>query len=148
MAHRTQFYPKNPEKYAGDPTNIICRSSWEKFFAHYVDRNENVKKWHSEETIVPYESPIDNAMHRYYVDFTLEMNDGRVVLVEVKPFKETKPPTEPKKKTRKAVDRFQHECKTYLVNQAKWAFAREVAKRNGAEFVVFTENELRKFGMP
>jgi len=76
---KTQFFPKNPDKYVGDPTNIICRSSWERFFCHYVDVNKNVRKWHSEETIIKYISPLDEDWHRYYVDFTLEMTDGRHV---------------------------------------------------------------------
>ena len=119
-----------------------------RFFCHYVDSNESVVKWHSEETVIPYISPIDGKYHRYYVDFTMEMIDGRTILVEVKPHKETKHPVQPKKKTRKATDRFQQEIKTFLVNQAKWKYAEEAANKNGAEFVVFTEHELRRFGMP
>ena len=36
------FTPKNPEKYKGDPTNIIYRSGWEFKFFSYCDTNESV----------------------------------------------------------------------------------------------------------
>ncbi|NDB85179.1 MAG: head completion protein, partial [Alphaproteobacteria bacterium] len=29
MAYKGKFNPKNPNKYKGDPTNIIYRSRWE-----------------------------------------------------------------------------------------------------------------------
>jgi len=65
------------------------------------------------------------------------------VLIEVKPFKQTQPPTitESKKKSRKYVN----EVMTWGVNSAKWKAAREYCKDRGFEFIIMTENEL---GLP
>ena len=84
-----KFRPKNPEKYKGDPTNIIYRSSWELQMCKWCDANPNVKQWMSEGTIVPYRSKLDGRMHRYYVDFTVQFTNGQTVLFEIKPLKQT-----------------------------------------------------------
>ena len=77
-----------PEKYSGDPTAIIMRSSWETRFALWCDRNPSVIKWKSEETIVPYRCPTDDRLHRYFVDFQIQVRqkDGlfKTFLIEVK----------------------------------------------------------------
>ena len=62
------FKPKNPQKYRGDPTNIIYRSSFELKLMVYLDQHPEVISWGSEEIIIPYKSPIDNRYHRYFVD--------------------------------------------------------------------------------
>ena len=88
MYHKRKYVPLFPEKYAGDPTNIIMRSSWETRFALWCDRNPSIIKWSSEETVVPYLSPVDGKMHRYFIDFKITTKDNRVFLVEIKPEKE------------------------------------------------------------
>ena len=35
----------------------------------YCDKNENVLEWSSEEIALPYKSPLDNRIHRYFPDF-------------------------------------------------------------------------------
>ena len=62
------FKPQNPQKYKGDPTNIVYRSGWELKLMLYLDKHEEVISWASEEVIIPYRSPIDNRIHRYYPD--------------------------------------------------------------------------------
>ena len=66
------FYPKNTEKYKGDFSNIVYRSSWELKFMHWADESKNVLEWSSEELVIPYLSPLDNKMHRYFVDFKIK----------------------------------------------------------------------------
>ena len=46
---KSLFRPTKPRKYKGDPTNIICRSSWENKFCSWCDLNENIVEWGSEE---------------------------------------------------------------------------------------------------
>lgn len=142
MYHKRKFVPKNPEKYAGDPTNIIMRSSWETKFALWCDSTPSVIKWHSEETIVPYISPIDNRPHRYFIDFRVKIKDKNGIvkeyLVEIKPFHQTIPPIPPSRKTQK----FLKEVQTWGVNEAKWKAATRFAKDRGLEFIILTENEL------
>lgn len=138
------FKPRNPQKYKGDPTNIIYRSRWELLVMSRFDIDPNVIWWSSEETIIPYRSPVDNRIHRYYVDFTARLNKPgggtRTVLIEVKPYKQTQPPviTEGKKKSRKYVN----EVMTWGVNSAKWKAARAYCKDRGFEFMIMTEHEL------
>lgn len=142
MYHKRKYIPKNPEKYVGNPTNIIMRSSWETKFALWCDMNSSVLKWNSEETIIPYISPIDNKPHRYFVDFKIRIRDknGNIkdYLVEIKPYKQTMPPVPGQRKTQK----FLTEVQTWGVNDAKWKAARAYAKQRGLEFIILTENEL------
>ena len=108
-----------------------------------LDRDPNVIWWQSEETIVPYRSPVDNRIHRYYVDFTARLktpNGGtRTVLIEVKPASQCKPP--PLMEGRKT-KRYINEVMRWGVNAAKWKAAREYCKDRGYEFIIMTEKEL------
>jgi hypothetical protein len=138
MFHKRKFIPIFPEKYTGDPTNIIMRSSWETRFASWCDKNPSVLKWSSEETIIPYKCPTDNRIHRYFVDFKITVTTGRTYLVEVKPKTQTQPPIYPGKRTQ----RYLQESLAFIKNQAKWEAANEFAKDRGWEFKIITEHEL------
>jgi hypothetical protein len=138
-----KFKPKNPQKYNGDPTNIVYRSSYELKFMQYCDLTEDVISYQSEEFFIPYRSPIDNRIHRYFPDFFIKYKDKegniRKVIIEVKPKKDLKMPDQnPKRKTKSWV----YSVKAYAVNQAKWSAAREFCADRGYEFRIFTEDEL------
>lgn len=137
MFHKRKYKPLFPEKYIGDPTNIVMRSSWETKFAIWCDKNPQIIKWSSEETVVPYLSPIDGRTHRYFVDFKIQTSNGITYLVEIKPKHQTLPPAG-SRKTKK----YLAEASTFLVNQAKWEYAREYARRRNWQFIVLTEDEL------
>jgi hypothetical protein len=133
-----KFRPRFPEKYKGDPTNIVYRSSYELKFMHYCDLNENVNEWRSEEFFIPYVSPIDGKVHRYFPDFYIKYK-GRTIILEVKPQKDLKmPPTNPKKKTKS----WAYSVKMWAINQAKWKAAREYCEDRNYEFKIFTEKDL------
>jgi hypothetical protein len=142
MFHKRRYVPIFPEKYAGDPTCIIMRSSWETKFASWCDKNPAVVKWLSEETVVPYRCPTDNKLHRYFIDFQIQIAQKdkmlKTYLVEVKPAAQTQPPVFPGKKTQ----RYLTESMTFIKNQAKWKAATEYAKDRGWEFKIITEYEL------
>jgi CRISPR/Cas system CMR-associated protein Cmr5 small subunit len=142
MFHKRIYKPIYPQKYVGDLTNIIMRSSWETKFAIWCDKNPSVIKWSSEETVIPYISPIDNRAHRYFIDFKIQIrnNDGNIktYLVEIKPDSQTKPPSRTSRKTK----RYIQEVMTWGVNDAKWKAANTYAKDRGWEFIVLTENHL------
>ena len=59
MAYSGRFTPSNPQKYIGDPNNIIYRSSWECKVMNWLDKNPDILSWASEELIIPYISPVD-----------------------------------------------------------------------------------------
>ena len=139
---KSRYKPTNPQKYTGNPNNIICRSSWERKFCQWCDRKENVISWASEEISIPYVSPKDNRIHRYYPDFLIKVkeynNKIQTYVVEVKPKKQTLPP-KPRKRITKS---YIYECTTYAVNQAKWKAANEFCKDNRINFKIVTEDEL------
>lgn len=138
MFHKRIYKPIFPEKYAGNPTNIIMRSSWETRFATWCDKNPSVLKWSSEETVIPYRCPTDDRIHRYFIDFKITVATGKTYLVEVKPASQCKPPVYPGKQTQRYIT----ESLTFVKNQAKWKAATEYAKDRGWEFKIITENEL------
>lgn len=138
MYHKSKYTPMFPEKYVGDPTNIIMRSSWETKFAIWCDKNPAIVKWSSEETVVPYLSPVDGRTHRYFIDFKIQTKDNRTFLVEIKPKAQTQQPKKPKRKTK----RYLEEVQKYMVNTAKWEYAKSYAKSRDWEFIVLTEYEL------
>ena len=141
---KTQYKVLNEDKYAGKVDSIVCRSSWERFVCRHLDGNTNVRKWASEEVIVPYISPLDGQYHRYFVDFFVELDDGTKFIVEVKPHKETMPPDLPA--SGKKTPSYARACQTYSVNLAKWDAAKRWAEKNDMRFFIWTEHELRMIG--
>jgi len=141
-SNKSKYYPSFPKKYKGNPNNIICRSSWERKFCRWCDLNENILEWGSEEFYIPYISPIDNRVHRYFPDFIVKVKESsgqiKTYIVEVKPKKQTLPPKTPKRQTKS----YLYECKTYAVNQAKWKAAVEFCEDRRIGFKIITEEEL------
>lgn len=146
--HQGYFKPKNPAKYMGDPTGIVYRSSWELRLFSYLDAHPNVLKWASEETIIPYKSPIDGRWHRYYPDVYVEQIniDGKKqkILIEIKPDAQTRPPNPGNKLTSKGnlSRRYLNEVKTWGTNEAKWKAAEKYCKDRGWTFQIMTEKQL------
>ena len=139
---KSRYTPIYPSKYQGNAKYIICRSSWERKFCQWCDMNNSIISWASEEFSIPYVSPKDNRVHKYYPDYLIkvkEKNDTiKTYVVEVKPYKQTRPPKIPKRKTKSYLT----ECVTYAVNQAKWKAAKEFCEDHRIEFKVVTEKEL------
>jgi len=131
-----RFRPLNPGKYIGDPTNIWYRSSYEFRAMRYLDNDPGVLRWSSEEIVVPYRSPKDGRIHRYFPDVFYETARGKF-LVEIKPFDLCIPPRQ-RKRTRK----FLAEVMTYGVNMAKFEAARRYAESRGWQFKVWSEEHL------
>lgn len=108
----------------------------------YVDTNPKVKCWSLEPFNIKYIKPTDKKIHRYFIDLYIEMKTGHKFLVEIKSSSETVKPKPPKKQTAKAKRRYAKMLETYAINTAKWNAAREVAKKNGFQFIFLTEKEL------
>jgi hypothetical protein len=137
------YRPRNPEKYKGT-TPIIYRSSLELKYCQICDLNEKVLSWGSESVVVPYVSPKDGKVHRYFVDFVMHLKEGSNIgkyLVEIKPDKFTRAPVAtPRKKPKTLL----FEKVQYAVNISKWEAAEAWAKKKGYKFVVLTEKDLKK----
>lgn len=132
----------NYHKYLGDFNNIWYRSSWELKFLHWCDTNPGIINFSSEEIVVPYVSPKDNKIHRYYTDALIKTKDinGNIntYLIEIKPFCQTMPPKERMRKTRT----YLNEVMTWGINNAKWEAAKKLCAIKGWEFKIITEKEL------
>ena len=136
------FNPKNPKKYKVS-LPIIYRSGLELKSFRYLDNNPNVLTWGSESIIIPYQSPADGKIHRYFVDLVaaLKSKDGTIkkLLIEVKPEKQTRPPTITAKKKQKTM---LYEKYQWAVNQAKWDAAKNWCKAKNYLFIILNEKHL------
>ena len=141
--YKGKFTPKNPSKYKGDVTNIVYRSLWERQFFRWLDERDFIKSWSSEEVVVPYRCKTDGQIHRYFVDAKIEFVDGRVLLIEIKPKKETREPKKPGRTSKRYIT----ECLTYVKNLSKWEAATEYALNRGWVFEVWTEDMLKSLGI-
>lgn len=138
-----KFSPRNIHKYRGDYRNIIYRSSWELKFMKYCDERATVLEWGSEEIVIPYRSPLDNRIHRYFVDFYVKIKDSNnnitKYLIEIKPKKQTVEPKISNRKTKSYI----YEVTEYVKNQAKWSAAEDFCQDRNWKFMILTEKELK-----
>lgn len=136
---------KNPIKYKGT-LPVIYRSSWEQRVFYFLDNNSSILEWASESIVIPYKYQLDNKMHRYFVDVNFIVNDRhgnqKRYLIEIKPFDQTLPPKTPKKKSSKAMQRYNNAVITFQKNQDKWNHAKAWAKKHGYIFDIWTEKTL------
>lgn len=137
-----RYRVKNPSKYRGDIHTVVYRSLWELRFMKWCDDTESILEWGSETVVIPYISPLDRKVHRYFVDFFVKVKNRneeiQKYLIEIKPEKFTKPPEIPKKKTKKFID----EVLQFGVNDAKWKAAFEYCKDRNLKFMILTEKDL------
>ena len=142
MAYKGKYRPSYPNKYKGDPTNIIYRSLWERKFMVFCDKNNKILEWGREELALPYRSPLDNRIHRYFPDFYIKVKEGngytQKYLIEIKPKKQTVEPKIKKKKTRGYI----YEVTEWAKNQAKWKVAQDFCEDRQWKFKIITEDEL------
>ena len=107
-----------------------------------LDKSDWCIAWASEELTIPYMSPVDGRWHRYFPDFLVKYRNQhgevKTMLIEVKPKKQTQPPAQQRRVTKRYIT----EVTTWGVNQAKWKAANEYCLDRGWEFKIFTEDHL------
>jgi len=144
--YRQGYYKlENPDKYIGDSTKIIYRSSWEYRFCRYCDTNDEVLKWSSEPLGIKYVSPIDGREHTYYVDFYMRIQREDYhedFIAEVKPAASLVQPVLEGNATTKKLKNYNYALSTWLTNRAKFAAAKQYAEGRGYKFIVVTEDFL------
>lgn len=142
--HKGKYKLKKPEKYKGDMETITYRSSWERAAFLWAEKNSNVVEWSSEEVVIPYFDEGKGKARRYFIDLYLKFNDGNVLLVEIKPKTQTKPPKGGRgKKKSKVIE----ESMTYITNSCKWQAAKAYANKKGWKFQIWDEAVLKKMGI-
>jgi hypothetical protein len=138
-----RFNPQNPEKYAGDPKNIIYRSSWELKALQWCDRNTSILEYGSEEFFIPYFDETTGKVRRYFPDLFIKIKDNsgniKKYVVEIKPKRQTKHPEQTPRKKQKT---YINEMVTYQKNMSKWKYAEEWCKDRGLIFKILTEDDL------
>lgn len=137
------FKPINADKCL-NKTDIIYRSHLEFRLMLMCDKNPLVLEWSSEKVIIPYNNPVKGKVARYYMDAYIKLNTPngpKKYLIEIKPERQTLPPTLSKRKKPSTV---LYENATYAVNISKWAAAKQFAKNKGMEFMLITEKDLDK----
>jgi len=77
------------------------------------------------------------------MDLKITFKNGKTILVEIKPEKETKPPAYNGRKTK----RYINEGLTYVKNMNKWSAAQKFAADNNYGFQIWTEDTLKKMGI-
>ena len=143
MSYKGRYKPINPSKYKGNSSQVIYRSLWERKLMVYCDNTDAILEWGSEEVIIPYRSPWDGRIHRYFPDFYIKVKQSSGVtkkfIIEVKPKYQTKPPVKnPKLKTKK----WYKDVQNWGINSAKWKSATEFCKDQNMEFKILTEDHL------
>jgi hypothetical protein len=127
------------KKYIGNGP-IIYRSSWEKKFCLYCERNPAIISWSSESFVIRYFSPFDNKYHSYYPDYLITLSSGETFIIEVKPKAQLRKPNEPKKKTPKSIKSYKWAFETWTINMCKKAAAEDYAKARGWQYLLVTED--------
>lgn len=163
------YYPANKQKYIGDPTLIVYRSSWEYSFCKWCDHTPSVLRWSSEPVKVPYydrvskldeckkyglnpNNPANWVVKNYNTDFWVEIKKADETIekwfIEVKPKKNLfKPKPVAKDAPLKEQKSFNRRAKEYLINEAKFSAMKEWSEKRNAKFYIFTEEQLKKFGI-
>lgn len=138
------FKPLNPQKYIGNPLEIVYRSKLELKFMYYLDRHPDIIEWQSEEFSIPYLSSIDGRMHRYFPDFKIKKcNKNGIIetlIIEIKPSNMLEKPK--LSKTKKITKKYIAESKAWIINNNKFEAAKEYCSRLNMKFLIITEKEL------
>lgn len=135
------FTPRNKSKYVGKEPPAF-RSGFELKFFRWCDNNPNVFEWASETIIIPYTSPLDGKVHRYYTDGVVAIKEGNKVvkyIIEVKPLSQTLPPVVTKRKRQSTL---LFENQRYIINMCKWEAAKKWCDIHSFKFLILTEKEL------
>ena len=112
---------------------IIYRSSYELKFILWLESNSKIKQWASECICIPYMF-VDGTTHRYYPDYFVEFVDGTKMVVEIKPYNQTKKP----------INENCWAAKEYVKNKCKWVAAMEFCKKKGYIFKILTEKTINQ----
>lgn len=159
----------NKEKYQGDPSLVIYRSSWEFALCKWCDVSPSVKRWSSEPVQIKYYDRVSNLnetvklgldpnnpsnwkIRNYNVDFWVEIETSENVLerwfIEVKPAYQLEKPYPPKQDAKlKDIKKYNKDLETYLINEAKFAAAKSYCSKINSKFYIFTEHVLEQLGI-
>ncbi len=137
------YKPEHPEKYIGNVGEIIFRSSWERKFMIYCDRNPDILNWSSETLYINYINPLNNKENKYYPDFLVKMKTNeevKMILIEIKPSKQVQRPILRSNKS-KHIQEYNSMMANYVINISKWKAAKDYSDKNDFVFLLITEKD-------
>jgi hypothetical protein len=141
---KSEYIPKNPEKYVGNKNKpIICRSSWERTFCITLDTHPNILSWASEPVSIPYWNPFAKRWSMYIPDFIITYvdtaNKQHCEMIEIKPWKED--PRNPAVMTGSPKNKARLQL-VQAINALKWKAGMLFCKKRGIHFRIMTEKDL------
>lgn len=161
--HQGNFIPKNKDKVLklNSEGGLYYRSGLEQKIMIWLDNKENIIQWGAECLEIPYQrthiikGEKKLKSHRYYPDFfyIIESDDGarKYVVVEAKSMKEYKnvillkeKKMEVPKSGHKKLKNFEYDLKEAHKNMAKWEQMIKWCDKKGYEFIIITEQHLKK----
>jgi hypothetical protein len=166
--HQGNYVPKFKDKVLklNSQGGIYYRSSWEIRIMTWLDNNPSVTRWGAECITIPYQlthyeknGDINLKSHTYYPDFYYEMKlkDGmtKKVIAEVKPMKEylmvqklqEMKLSVPDNPTIKKLKNFEYDLKMAQKNSEKWKTMIKYCDLKGWDFIIITEDHLKKMGL-
>ena len=165
--HQGNFIPKYKDKVLklNNQGGIYYRSSYELRFMKFLDMNKSVTKWGAECISIPYQlkhyeknGDINLKNHTYYPDFYYEIKGGneiKKVIAEVKPnseyqdtiLLENKGFKIPPNSTLKQLKNLEYRMKMSQKNSEKWKTMIKFCDKKGWEFIIITEDHLKKMGL-
>jgi hypothetical protein len=134
------YRPFNSQKFG--ESKCVYRSSFELDFLKWCDQNSKVMDVKYEKVIIPYLCKTDGKMHRYYVDCKIvlkETNGLKTYLIEIKPFNQTLPPKESKRKKKTTII---YEHLAWAKNTSKWDYAKQFCKKHNYRWCILTERGI------
>lgn len=139
----------NEDKYIGDVSNVIYRSSYELNFYRELDLDDDVIYWVVEppELKIRYFNPVRQKWSYYFPDaFCVKMINGKQVkcLLEVKPKSKLKPPAKYNGSDPKRLKAYQNRLGEYKIIDAKRKASIDFAKMKGMHYIFITERTVKK----
>jgi hypothetical protein len=146
-AFRQGYFPLNEcRKYQGAGP-IIYRSSWERKFCIYCERNPEIEWWSSESLRIKYFNALDNNYHNYFPDFVVRLRSGQTIIVEVKPKSQLIKPEKPKQMTKRSIESFKWSYEAWVTNTCKRAAAEEFANAKGWKYQIVTDDFFKSLSV-
>lgn len=166
--HQGNYIPKYKDKVLklNSQGGIYYRSSWEVKIMTWLDNNPKINRWGSECVTIPYQlthyeknGDINLKNHCYYPDFYYEIDNGngtsKKVIAEVKPMKEylmvqklqEMKLSVPENATLKKLKNFEYDLKMAQKNSEKWKTMIKYCDLKGWDFIIITEEHLKKMGL-
>jgi len=151
-----KYEVQNPEKYIGNKATIY-KSGWEHTVFRALDVNKYVEKWGYECIEIYYYHPVYMKWTVYFPDVYCQIvNENNVqqkILVEIKPARFCKYPTQPKrpagsdsktlKKYQNALKRYEINKREFVVNAAKWEAAQNWCLKHGVTWRILNEENTK-----